>query len=166
MDAIFKRASVRAYTDEPVSREQIEQLMRAAMAAPSACNQQPWEFFVTDNRETLAKLGDAVPYWRATKQAAWAIAPCMRRDGLPCGAFVQQDMGASVENILLEAAGLGLGALWMGVFPDQERIDIVSDAFDVPGEFTPYALIAVGHPAAEVVPGGPARYDESRVHWR
>ena len=165
MDAIFKRVSVRKYTDEPVSDEQVRQLLRAGMAAPSASNQQPWEFYVVRDKGTLEQLSKVSPYTGMTKDAAVAIAPCIRVEQLKMDLMADQDMGACVENILLEAVELGLGAVWQGVYPIRPLINAVRAILDVPCRLDPFCLIAIGHPAVEPEPTGPGRYDEERIHW-
>ena len=164
---VLARASVRQFTDEPVTDEQVRALLVAAMAAPSACNQQPWEFFLTRDAATLERLAQATPYSKPTGGAALAIVPCMRTQGLTAAPFVPQDMGACVENILVEAAGMGLGAVWMGIAPVQDRMDEVARIMGVPADdgLESFCIIAVGHPAQPVTPRGPERFDEKRIHW-
>lgn len=166
-DSVLARASVREFTAESVGDEEVRRLLMAAMAAPSARNQQPWEFYLTRDRGLLGQLAQATPYAKPTAGAALAIVACMRTTDLASPAFVPQDMGACVENILVEAAGLGLGTVWMGVAPNRERMDEVARIIGIPEEtdLEPFAIIAVGHPAGKVTPRGPERYDESRIHW-
>ena len=152
MNAIFKRSSVRQFTDEPVSIDDIERLMRAAMAAPSAGNQQPWEFYIARDETTRMALAASSPFAGPAKKAPCVIVVCRRdEEGLrfpPCAPF---DLSAAVENILLEAANIGLGAVW---------------AYVVLGwGVEPFALVAVGHPQHRPEPKGATRYDETRVHW-
>lgn len=165
MDAIFERASVRKFTGDPVSDADAEQLMRAAMAAPSAGNQQPWEFYLTRDRETLVALSKASAYARPLRGAALGIVVCGRTEGLHFLPCAPQDLSAAVENILLEATELGLGAVWMGISPDPERMEKVARVIDMPAGLEAFALIAVGHPAGEVNVAGPGRYDPARVHY-
>lgn len=110
-DPAFARTSVRAFTDEPVTKEEATLLLRTAMAAPSAMNQQPWEFWVVEGRDNLEKLASASPYAKPTTRATLAIVPCVKTEGLPCPDMAAQDMGASIENLLVEAAELGLAAV-------------------------------------------------------
>ena len=102
MNPIFLRTSIRSYEARPVEPEKIRLLLQAAMAAPSACNQQPWEFYIADDKETLAKLSECSPYAGCVKHAPLAIIPCARRE-LPAPAYADIDMSAAVENLLLEA---------------------------------------------------------------
>ncbi len=118
-DVIFKRASVRRFTDDPMTDDEVRALLRAGMAAPSGGNQQPWEFYVVRDRATLQLLSEASPYAKPAAGAACAIVPCMRTEGLRFPEIAVQDMGACVENILLEAVDLGFGAVWMGIAPSR-----------------------------------------------
>lgn len=162
MNSIFHRVSIRKYTDEPVTDEQIEQLLRAGMAAPSACNQQPWCFYVVTDPEIIAKLAHSTHFSSPCRTAPLVIVPCIRSDcRLPH--FGQIDLSAATENILLEADALGLGACWMGVAPHQVAINAVRDILSMPDTASPFCLISCGHPA-ESRPQQD-RYDPARVTW-
>ncbi|MBP3704743.1 MAG: nitroreductase family protein [Clostridia bacterium] len=162
MNAIFKRTSVRKYTEQPIEPEKTELLLRAAMAAPSACNQQPWEFYVTANKDKLAELSACSPYATPTAGAALAIVPCYRKEGLIAPSYAEIDLSACVENILLEAEELGLGAVWMGIAPGRERMENVRRAMSITDDLEPFAIIAVGYPAAESKQQD--RFDPARIH--
>lgn len=165
-DPIFRRTSVRAFTPEKLTEKEAELLLRAAMAAPSATNQQPWEFWVADAPVTLGALADASPFAAPTAKAALAIVPCLRTEGLRVPEMAAQDMGAMAENILLEATELGLGAVWQGIYPDAQRMEQVRRALRIAEDLpvAPFAIIAVGHPAKTPQPTGPARFDPARIH--
>lgn len=165
-DPVFARTSVRAYTDEAVTEEQVERLLRAAMAAPSAMNQEPWEFWVVEGKVQLEALASASPYAKPTAHAALAIVPCLKTEGLPCPDMAEQDMGAAIENILVEATELGLGAVWQGIYPMEERVCATAQALGIPDDagLAPFAIVAVGHPAKPISPTGPGRFDPARVH--
>ena len=163
MNSIYHRISVRKYTDQPVEKEKIQAILKAAMQAPSAANQQPWEFVVLKDKETMLKVLEFHPYSTPLKTAACAIVVCMKKptsDALV--PYRIQDCAAATQNILLEAAHLGLGAVWMGVYPDETRVNGVRELIQAPAEITPFCIIAVGHPAEQPAPTD--RYDESRVH--
>lgn len=161
MDAIFHRVSIRRYTDQPVSEAQIEQLMRAAMAAPSACNQQPWEFYVVTNPDLIAKLADSTPYTKPAGRAPVVVVPCWRED-CQVPPFAHIDLSAAVENLLLEADSLGLGAVWMGLAPMTQRVKYVHDLLGMPEKLQPFCLVSVGYPAEGRAQQD--RYDPARVH--
>ena len=161
MNMIFHRTSIRQYTEEVVSEEQVELLMRAAMAAPSACNQQPWEFYVVSEGTLREKLAGATPFTKPAGRAPLVIVPCYR-EKVAVLPMVTQDMAAATENLLLEADALGLGAVWMGLAPMTQRMQLVREILSIPEGLQPFCLIAVGHPAEERQ--RQERYDASRVH--
>lgn len=159
------RVSVRAFLDKPVSDETVEHLLKAAMAAPSAKNRQPWAFVVIRSRELLEKLGESLPNAKMTATAPLAIAICGVLDkALPGEAreYWIQDAAAATENLLLAAHALGLGAVWTGVHPISDRIRILKDALELPEGVEPFCLIPFGYPAdtAQVKD----KWDPSAVH--
>ncbi len=162
MNSIFHRTSIRRFTETAVETEKIEQMLRAAMAAPSAHNQQPWEFYVVTNRQKIEELSEASPYAKFAKAAPLIFAPCYRTE-LPAPSYAQIDMSAAVENLLLEADALGLGATWIGIAPQEENMQRVRDALQIPENLKPFALVACGYPAVEKVQQD--RYDMNRIHW-
>lgn len=163
MQAIFSRASVRSFDGRKVETEKIEALMKAAMAAPSACNQQPWEFVVVTEPETLRRLSECSPYAGCLRQAPLGIAVCMRTEGLRAPDYAQIDASAATENILLEAVHLGLGAVWLGIAPVPDRIEAVRQVLGAPETIQPFGLVACGYPDKPVVPAN--RYAPARVHY-
>ena len=163
MDPIFARVSIRHFTAQPVEREKIEQLLRAAMAAPSATNQQPWEFVVVTEPEMLRRLSECSPYAGCLRQAPLGIAVCMRTEGLRAPDYAQIDASAATENILLEAVHLGLGAVWLGIAPVPERMEAVRQVLGAPETIQPFGLVACGYPDKPVIPAN--RYDPARVHY-
>ena len=164
-DAIYARASVRAFADEPVSDEQVERLLRAAMAAPSAGNQQPWSWHLTRDPDLRAALAAASPYAAPAARAPLVIVPCMVPGRARHADYCPQDLSAAVENLLLAAVGEGLGAVWMGIAPEPERMAAVSAALGLLEGEEPFALVAVGVPARDPRPTGAGRYDPALVTW-
>ena len=165
MNAIYLRSSVRQYTDEPVDIRDIEKLMRAAMAAPSAVNQQPWEFYIARDETTRLALAASSPYGTPAKLAPCVICgvPAHRGPARAARRLLRHERFRG--DILIEAANLGLGAVWLGIAPEKDRMAAVDVALGSPRGVTPFALIAVGHPEHKPEPKGPTRYDETRVHW-
>ena len=157
---ILARRSIRAYTDEALSEEQIATLLQAAMAAPSASNLKPWHFVVVTQRETLNALAERHPYAKMLYQAPACIVVC--GDMGVSDAFWVQDCSAATENILLAATGMGLGACWLGVHPRAPREAEIRQLLDLPKKVTPLCLISIGYPAEEK----PVRtqFDAGRVH--
>lgn len=162
MSAIFERTSVRKYQNKEVEAEKIEQILRAAMAAPSAANQQPWEFYVVKNKETLVALAEKSPYGSFVKDAALAIVPVYRKE-LMMPEFAEIDMAACTQNILLEVTELGLGAVWVGVAPLTDRMESVRQILRIPEHLNPYGIIPIGYPVADTKQK--ERYDATRVHF-
>ncbi|MBQ1320032.1 MAG: nitroreductase family protein [Solobacterium sp.] len=162
MNSIFHRVSIRRYQDQPVEKERIELPMRAGMAAPSAMNQQPWEFYVITNRETIADLAACSRYSGFSASAPLMIVPCYKTE-VPAPSFQLIDLSAATENILLEADELGLGAVWMAVAPDDGRIANVRRVLQIPEHLVPFCMIAAGYPAEEKKQQD--RYEPDRVHW-
>ncbi len=163
MNAIFHRTSIRKYTDKPVEPEKLELLLRAAMAAPSACNQQPWEFVVVTDRALISRLAKLTPYTGPCARAPVVIVPCARRDcQLP--PFADIDLSAAVENLLLEADELGLGAVWMGVAPMAQRAEEAARLLALPEQLRVFCLVACGYP--DQVKQQQNRFDPARVHYR
>lgn len=162
MSSIFQRVSIRKYQDKPVEQEKIEQMLRAAMAAPSACNQQPWEYYVVTDKAKMEALSGTSPYAGCAKKAPLAIVPCFRKE-LIAPEYVNIDMSASVENLLLEATELGLGAVWLGIAPVPERMAAVEKVLDIPEHLSAFAIVACGYPAEEKKQQD--RFEEARVHY-
>lgn len=163
MNSIFHRISVRKYEQRAVEPEKIEMMLKAAMAAPSACNQQPWEFYVVTDKELIGQLSEASPYAKCAKEAPVVFVPCFRSEGI-APEYFNIDMSAAVENLLLEADTLGLGAVWMGISPDEGRMEAVRKVLDIPTNLNAFALVPCGYPAEEREQEN--RYEESRVHYR
>lgn len=163
MNSIFNRASVRSFDGRKVEPEKIELLMKAAMAAPSACNQQPWEFVVVTEPAVLTELSGCSPYAGCIGRAPLGIAVCMRTQGLRAPDYAQIDASAAAENILLEAVELGLGAVWLGIAPGRDRMEAVRQIIGAPEAIQPFCLIACGYPDQPASPAN--RYDSTRVHY-
>lgn len=163
MDAIFKRVSIRKFEDTPVEPEKIERILRAAMAAPSAVNQQPWEFYVVTNKDTIFKLSKCSDYSMSAKNATVVIVPCSRTKDLIVPITTDVDMAAATENMLLEITAQGLGGVWLGVEPFPERVTYVDKVLGLPEDLHAFALVPVGYPAKEKVQQD--RFDESRIHY-
>ena len=152
---IMTRTSIRQYTDEPVTKEDIETMLRAGMAAPTAVNRQPWHFVVINSKEKLAELAGDNPRGGMLKQAALAIVVCGNMDKALPGqgqGFWVQDCSAATENILLAANALGLGAVWTGLYPDENRAASVAKVLKLPQAFIPLCTIVIGHPAEQPQP--------------
>ena len=162
MESIFRRRSVRQFQDIKVEDEKIETILKAGMTGPSTINQQPWEFYVTTNKETLLKLSNCSPYASFVKNAAVAFIPCYRAD-VKAIDYAQIDLAIATQNMLLTIDHLGLGAVFIGVAPSAQVMDYVSDVLNLPDNLKPFSIVPCGYSASE----GSAvdRYDASRVHF-
>ena len=150
---IMTRTSVRQFTDQPVSAADIETLLRAGMAAPTAVNKQPWHFVAVTDKAKLKELSGG--RGRMLEQCALAIVVCGDMTKALPGkgqAYWIQDCSAATENILLAAHALGLGAVWTGVYPMDERVAAVSAAVKLPETIVPLCVIVIGHPAEQPAP--------------
>ncbi|QUC04499.1 nitroreductase family protein [Atopobium sp. oral taxon 416] len=165
-DIIFARTSVRNYTDEDVSESDVRDILAAGMAAPSAMNQQPWEFWVVRDPERRALLANSSPYAQPCGRAPLVIVTCMKTANIRMPEMAPQDMGACCENILLEATRLGLGAVWQATYPDAKRMGKVASAIRLTNSdnLVPFSLIAAGHPAHQQAATGPKHFERSRIH--
>jgi nitroreductase len=162
LDAILSRRSIRRYTDKPVPQEEISKLLEAGMAAPSANNKQPWHFVVITERAILDAIPNFHPYSRMLFEAPLGILVCSDTSLESNPGYMAQDCAAAVENILIAANGMGLGVVWLGVYPREERMAGMKELLKIPEGFIPFALISIGYAAEEKPPS--RSYSESRVH--
>ena len=160
IQTIFARRSIRKYTVEPVSETDIKTLLEAAMAAPSASNRKPWQFVVVTERQTLDRLAEVHPHGKMLFEATLCIAAC--GDLTEMERFWVQDCSAATENLLLAATALGLSAVWLGVYPREERVAAVRQVLGIPETIVPLNLISIGHPAEQKE--SRTQYDGRRVH--
>ena len=162
MNHLYTRVSIRKYQDRPVEKEKTEAMLRAAMQAPSAANQQPWEFYVVTNKEKLNALSRVSPYAGMTKDAPAAIVSVYRKDcAIP--AYAQIDLSIAMENLWLETDAQGLGGVWLGIAPQEERMKAVEDALGLPDTVRAFAIFPYGYPAEERRQQD--RFDRSRIHY-
>jgi nitroreductase len=162
LEAIQSRRSIRKFLpDAPVANDQLRQLMHAAMLAPSARNSRPWEFIAITNRETLAEIVRIAPNAHMCASAPAAIVlVAIPQTGLPEGYF-PQDCGAAVQNILLEAASMGLGTCWCGVYPREARVAAINELLNITEPKLAFAIIAVG--VSDEAPEARGFFEESKV---
>lgn len=162
---ILSRRSVRQYTAEPVTQAQLKAALEAAMAAPSAMHCDPWRFLVLTRREDLDALADLLPYGKMLHRAPAAFVICGDTGAAHRGelSYLLQDVSAALENLLLALHAQGLGAVWLGIHPNADRVEGVARRFALPEGLLPIAAVAVGHPAEHPAPR--TRYDETKVRW-
>lgn len=162
MNPIFERTSIRQWTDQPVEDSLIDQILKAAMQAPSAVNSQPWEFVVITNPELKQKLSQVSPYAHCAANAPVLLALLCRKEN-SCPEYNEIDMGICIENILLEVTTLGLGAVCLGIAPEPERIEAMDQLLNVPDTQMSFALIPIGYP--KTTHPQVDRYDPNRITW-
>lgn len=166
IENIMTRTSIRKYrADKPIPKDTLETIVKAGMAAPTAVNKQPWAFVVITERPLLDSLQKVSPNYQL-KTATAAIIVCgnldkaLEGEGQP---YWVQDCSAATENILLAAHGLGLGAVWCGVYPIQKRVDDVKKVLSLPDNIVPLDVICMGYPDEEVAPKD--KWEPGNVHW-
>jgi len=162
MEAILTRRSIRRYTPQPVPSALISQVLEAAMSAPSAGNEQPWQFVVITDRRILDEIPRLHPYADMLKEASAAILVCGDLRLEKYGGYWVQDCSAATENLLLAAHANGLGAVWVGIYPKEDRVGRIRKLLGLPEQVIPLCVIPLGYPG-ERVPRVD-RYDASRVH--
>ncbi len=167
LENIHARKSVRSFTDQTVSREQLDTLLRAAMAAPTGWDLRPWCFAVVDDRKVLDELAEKMTHADALKQAPAAIVVCgdmsmTDRNGNKPELW-EYDCSLASENLLLAAEAMGLGAVWMKVSPDAERMDVVRSVLGMPKYISPLNVIPVGYPKGNPQPKD--KYDANNIHY-
>ncbi|MBO4368300.1 MAG: nitroreductase family protein [Clostridia bacterium] len=162
MNSIYHRVSIRKYLDKPVEKEKIEALLRAAMQAPSAGNQQPWEFYVITDKAKLEELSKVSPYAGMTKDAPLAIVSAYRKDcRIP--SYAQIDLSIAMENMWLETDAQGLGGVWLGIAPVENRMKAVEEIVGMPDTLRAFAIFPFGYAAEERAQQD--RFDPERIHW-
>ena len=162
MNNIYTRVSIRRYEDRPVEPEKTQAILRAAMQAPSAANQQPWEFYVVTNKEKLKALAQVSPYSWMTGDAPAAIVSVYRRD-CKIPAYAEIDLSIAMENLWLETDEQGLGGVWLGIAPIEERMQAVERILDIPETLRAFAIFPYGYPAEERAQQD--RFEPERIHY-
>ena len=163
LDAILTRRSIRSYTDKEISEESMNTILKSAMYAPTARNFQSWRFIVVRDRKNLKKIEEVQPYNTLLEHAKAAVIVCAQLETDAHKLFFQQDCGAAIENLMLAAHGLGIGSVWLGVYPREQLIEGITKAFGLPKDVVPIGVVALGYPAEEKP--DPERFDQSKIHY-
>ena len=161
-EAIHGRRAIRQFVPGPVDDATIHRILSAAMSAPSAGNEQPWQFVVIHNRTTLSALSAAHPYAEMVQQAGCAILVCVDLKKVKYQDYWPADCAAATQNILLAVHGLGLGSVWVGVYPREARMNEIRKVITLPEHVLPFSLLPVGFPGETKPPED--RYRSERVH--
>jgi nitroreductase len=162
LEAILTRRSIRKFTGQQVLGQDIETLLKAGSQAPSAHNRQPWHFVVIRNKETLEKIAAFHPYGKMLPRAGCGITVCGDSKVQAETGFLVADCSAAIQNILLAAHGIGLGAVWCGLYPMEELTKPISQLLSLPGGIIPVGIVAVGNKDEQKEPTD--RFDRSKVH--
>lgn len=163
LKAIHTRRSIREYQEKPISAEILKKLLAAAMAAPSARNQQPWEFIVITEKDLLEKIPTINPYTQMAPKAPLAILVCGNLDIETSPGYWVVDCAAATQNLLLAAHALGLGAVWTGTYPNEDRMDGYTELFNLPEHILPHSLVVLGYPNKN--PPHQDRFQAERIHY-
>ncbi len=162
-EIITTRRSIRKYLKQAVNQEQIDILLEAAMFAPSARNEQPWHFIAVTDREMLNKIMQSHPYAAMLKDASLAIVVLADINIEKTEGYWVQDCSAATQNILLSAHAMGLGSVWLGVYPRDERMLAVKTLFNLPENIQPLSIIAIGYTNEQKAQ--PERFIKERIHY-
>lgn len=164
LDWIFRRRSVRSFRPDAVPPEAVQDLLEAAMAAPSAAARDPWHFIVVRGAELRRRIADALPHGAMAARAPLVLVVLgdVERANDRQPSYLLQDVSAAIENLLLAAPALGLGAVWLGVHPRPDRMSALKALFKLPDSILPVAAIAIGYPAETPPPR--TRFRAEAVH--
>lgn len=162
MNSIFTRTSIRQFEERPVEQEKIDQLLKAAFAAPSAGNQQPWEFYIVTNKDKLESLAKTSPYAGPAAKAPAAFVICYRQE-LPMPEYADIDCAIATENILLELEELGLGGVMLGIAPHEDRMEAVRQVLNLPEKLSAFAVVPFGYPIKRQPQKN--RFNKERVYY-
>lgn len=165
MNSIFVRRSVRTFSNKEVENEKIEKILRAAMQAPSAGNQQPWEFIVVKGKENLEELSKYNPYASSLAGANIGIIVLGNKERMIFEDHWEQDLGAVTQNILLEATELELGSVWYGTAPCKDRMEYIKNLYNLGENILPYSVVGIGYPKSQNANTFVDRFDESRIRY-
>lgn len=163
IEAINTRRSIRKFTGEIISDEELKVILKAGFQAPSAHNFQPRDYVVVKDKEIIDKIADFHPYAKMLPKAGCGIVVCGDSQKQPQMGFLVADCSAAIQNMLLAAHGLGLGAVWCGIYCDEKLVKNMSEVLKLPEKIIPIGMVVVGKKAVDKE--AVDRYDESKVHY-
>jgi nitroreductase len=162
-EGLITRRSIRAFKPDDIPYKEIEEIIRAGMYAPSAVNCQPWHFMVVDDSEIFRKIMDIHPYSKMLADAQYAVM-VLGDENLQHGpGYWAVDCAAATQNILLAAHSRGIGSVWLGLHPREQRKEGIKKLFNLPEHIQPFSLIALGYPDEK--PETPQRFKKNRIHY-
>jgi nitroreductase len=162
LQLLYKRRSIRKYKDKPIEDHKINTILKSAMLAPSAGNEQPWHFIVIKDKKVMEEIMEVHPYSKMLREAPLAICVLGDKSLEKHKDFWVQDCSASTQNILLACEALGLGAVWLGVYPHMDRYEGVKKVLNIPEGIYPLSIVSIGYPDEEKPI--PDRFIENRIH--
>ncbi len=162
LEAIFTRRSIRRFTGQPISEEDLKTVVKAGFYAPSAHNKQPWHFVIVRDKDALESIAKIHPYAKMLPQAGCGIIVCGDKEKEGMTGFLVEDCSAAIQNMLLAAHGLGLGAVWCGLYPVPQLTKPIGGLVNLPSEIVPVGMVVIGHKAEEKE--NAERFDDSKVH--
>ena len=160
--ALHTRRSIRNYAEQPVTEQELRVLLDAAMIAPSAGNAQPWQFIIVDDPDILKNVPAINPYAAMASKSPVSIVICGDLDAEKYKGYWVQDCSAAIQNMLLAATGLGLGTVWTGIYPMQDRVAGFQRLLELPDQIVPLALVVIGRPATQAEKK--SRFDPAKIH--
>ena len=163
LEAIFTRRSIRRFTGEPIKEEDLRTILKAGFQAPSAHNYEPREYVVVRDKDVLDRIAEFHKYAKMLPKAGCGIIVCGDKEKQPEIGFLVEDCSASIQNMLLAAHGLGLGAVWCGIYSVEKLIKSVADVLELPDNLIPIGMVVVGVKAEDKEPID--RFDENKVHF-
>ena len=163
IEAIFTRRSIRKYSGEPISDQDLDTLLRAGCQAPSAHNLQPWHFIILKDKKNMERLAEVHPYAKMLTHAEAGIIVCGDQNKQSMTGFLIEDCSAAIQNILLAANGLGLGAVWCGLYPVEKLTQAVKNVCSIPEHIVPIGMVVLGHKGENK--NTVDRFDQSKLHY-
>ncbi len=162
LEAILNRRSIRQYTSEPITDEQLSVILKCGMYAPSAVNKQPWHFIVFRKKDTIRQIMEVHPNSSMLARACAAILVCWDEHLQHDVGYGPVDCAAATQNMLLAAHSLGIGSVWVGIYPRQQRMEAVQKIFNLPDHIKGFSIVSLGYPAE--TRQQPERYNPGRIH--
>jgi nitroreductase len=161
--AILKRKSCRKYIEKSLDHETVKAILEAGMAAPSAINRQPWEFYIIKNKEVQKTLKDAMPYSKYNSDLLIVVAGNLLKEiFIKSQEFFVEDCSAAIENMLIRATDLGVASCWTAIYPDEKRMDSVRTILNIKKSIIPFAIVHFGYSDEELVER--TKYNEKKIH--